>query len=124
MRILADVHISPKTVQFLNDLGIDVERSTAYLPATASDEEIIGKAIELGRAILTRDLGFPKLLITSGRFDPSLILLRTSSERLDHTHRALANARSELQAHVGHGYIVIVEDDRVRVRSLTYFLGE
>jgi hypothetical protein len=35
MRILADVHISPRTVQRLRDLGHDVVRVGESLPTTA-----------------------------------------------------------------------------------------
>ena len=39
MKLLADVHISPRTVRFLRDLGHDVVRSDEVLPANAADEE-------------------------------------------------------------------------------------
>ncbi len=41
MRLLADMHISPRTVEFLRSLGHDVVRVNAILPATASDETIV-----------------------------------------------------------------------------------
>ena len=115
IRILADIHISPKTVAFLNSIGFDAE----HLPAPAPDEDIISKASELGRAIITRDLGFPKLLVTAGRTRPSLVLLRLSFETLEHTRWALTKARAEIEEYLPQGYVVVVEDDRVRFRSLT-----
>ena len=119
IRILADIHISPKTVAFLNSIGFDAEHSTDHLPAPAPDEDIISKASELGRAIITRDLGFPKLLVTAGMTRPSSVLLRLSFETLEHTHWALTKARAEIEEYLPQGYVVVVEDDRVRFRSLT-----
>ena len=49
MRLLADVHISPRTVQFLNRIGHDVIPVQSVLPADAEDETIVLEAIELGR---------------------------------------------------------------------------
>ena len=41
MKLLADLHISPRTVVFLRSLGHEVVRVDAILPKTASDEEIV-----------------------------------------------------------------------------------
>ncbi len=41
MKLLADLHISPRTVAFLCSLGHEVVRVDAILPKTASDEEIV-----------------------------------------------------------------------------------
>ena len=56
MRLLADMHISPRTVEFLRSLGHDVVRVNEILPATASDETIVARAADEGRAVLTQDL--------------------------------------------------------------------
>lgn len=45
MRLLADVHIAPRTVQFLRSRNFDAVRVTDFLPPTASDEAIIDLAI-------------------------------------------------------------------------------
>ena len=57
MRLLADVHISPRTVQLLNEIGHDVVSVQSALPADARDEPIVKKVAELNRQVLTQDLG-------------------------------------------------------------------
>jgi predicted nuclease of predicted toxin-antitoxin system len=49
MRLLADMHISPRTVEFLRSLGHEVVRVNEILPATASDEAIVARATEESR---------------------------------------------------------------------------
>ncbi len=41
MKLLADLHVSPRTVALLRTLGHEVVRVDAILPKTASDEEIV-----------------------------------------------------------------------------------
>ena len=45
MKLLADLHISPHTVTFLESIGHDVTRVTDTLPATASDDAIVALAM-------------------------------------------------------------------------------
>jgi len=46
MKLLADVHISPRTVTFLRGLGHDVVRvGPDYLRSTVSDADIVAAAI-------------------------------------------------------------------------------
>jgi hypothetical protein len=44
MRLLADLRISPKTIQFLRSLGHDIIRVSEILPLTAADETIVVRA--------------------------------------------------------------------------------
>ena len=83
MRLLADLHIAPRTVEFLRTLGHDVLRVTDLLPATASDEAIVERAEQDGRTILTQDLDFTSIIALSGRATPSLISLRLGSAKVE-----------------------------------------
>ncbi|GAF83892.1 unnamed protein product [marine sediment metagenome] len=44
MKILADIHISPITVRFLQDLGHDAIRVNEILPSNSSDKTIVETA--------------------------------------------------------------------------------
>lgn len=59
MRLIADVHISPRTVQFLNSCGHDVVAIHSILPADSPDRDIVRMAAVLDRVVLTQDLGSP-----------------------------------------------------------------
>ena len=118
MRLLADVHISPTTVQYLNRLGHDAIRATSVLPPAAPDDDIVAKAIELGRAMLTQDLDFSDIVALSGKADPSLITLWLSDSRVENVNRVLASVLPTLEEEVDRGIIATVEDNRVRTRRL------
>lgn len=118
MKILADMHISPVTVQFLRDLGHDVVRVNEILPADTSDNTIVETAIKSERVILTQDLDFSEIIAFSGNAYPSLISLRLSSSRIEYVNLILKSALSRIKKHVKEGSIISVEDKRIRIRKL------
>ena len=79
MRLLADMHIAPRTVAFLRSLGHDVVRVDALLAPTATDEDVVTTAAREGRCVLTQDLDFSAIVALSRRVAPSVISLRLSS---------------------------------------------
>ena len=56
MRILADLHISPRTVEFLRGLGYEAARISQALDPRAADAEIAAHARTEGYVILSQDL--------------------------------------------------------------------
>ena len=118
MRIIADVHIRPGTVQHLNGLGHEIIRSIEVLPEEAPDQEIIRYARATDRVILTEDLDFTDIIALSGVTQPSLISLRLSDASMDNVNRVLEAAIPGLEELVVTGIIATVEDERVRVRQL------
>lgn len=79
LKFLADVNISPSTVNDLQKSGINIKRITDVLPATASDEEIINLSIKEGAIIVTQDLDFSDLIVQSSLAKPSVICMRLNS---------------------------------------------
>jgi predicted nuclease of predicted toxin-antitoxin system len=69
MRLLADMHISPRTVAWLRSLGHDVVRVDEVLQPTASDEAIVDRARKEGRVVLTQDLDFSAIIAVSGHIE-------------------------------------------------------
>jgi predicted nuclease of predicted toxin-antitoxin system len=118
MRLLADLHISPRTVQFLCSLGHDVRRVNEILPITSADETVVKRASEEGRAILTQDLDYSTIITLSGAKAPSLISLRLSSSRVEHVNTVLEKVLRQIEQDVLLGMIITVEDGRIRRRSL------
>jgi predicted nuclease of predicted toxin-antitoxin system len=118
MRLLADMHISPRTVEFLRTLGHDVVRVSEILLPQASDETIVSRADEHGRIILTQDLDFSAIIALTGQQSPSLVSLRLASSRVEYVNTVLAKVLPEVEEQLLAGAIVTVEDQRVRVRQL------
>ena len=118
MRLLADLHISPRTVQFLRSLGHDVLRVADLLPATASDETIVERAAQDQRVILTQDLDMTAIIALSRRQYPSLVTLRLSSVRIEFVNTVLQRTLPILEQDLLQGTLVTIEDSRVRLRRL------
>jgi predicted nuclease of predicted toxin-antitoxin system len=118
MSLLADLHIAPRTVEFLRALGHDVIRVKEVLPATADDNAVIELAARETRTILTQDLDFSAIIALSGKSAPSLISLRLSSSRIDHVNAILQKILRDIEADALLGSIIAVEDSRVRCRPL------
>ena len=76
MKFLADMPISPRTVEFLRSLGHEAVRLTDLGMAKAADEEIIDYARRNNQVILTMDLDFGGLLALKGANKPSVITFR------------------------------------------------
>ena len=118
MRLLADLHISPATVNFLRSLDHDVVRVNDILPLNASDELIIEQARQGSRIILTQDLDFSRLIAVSGESTPSLISLRLKSSRIEYVNALLSRILPELEAEGVDSSIITIEDAAIRRRSL------
>lgn len=118
MRLLADLHIAPRTVSFLNGLGHDVVRVTDLLPADTPDEVIVQRAAQERRIILTQDLDFSSIIALSGRRSPSLLSLRLSSSKVEIVNAVLQRMLPVLESDLEQGSIVTIEDQRIRLRRL------
>ena len=118
MRLLADLHIAPRTVEFLRTLGHNVCRVTDLLPANASDEEIVERAAQDRRVILTQDLDFSSIIALSGRQTPSLLSLRLNSSKVEIVNAVLQRMLPVLESELEQGALVTIEDQRVRLRRL------
>jgi len=72
IRLLADVHISPKTVADLQKQGYEIMRSSEVLPANAPDINILEFARTENWVVLTQDLDF-SMLVALSRYSSFLI---------------------------------------------------
>lgn len=118
MKILADMHISPATVQFLQALGHDTVRVNEIMPSNSSDRSIVEAARKEERVIITQDLDFSEIISFSGEKAPSLISLRLSSSRIEFVNKRLEKVLPMIESDLVKGSIVVVEDNRIRLRYL------
>jgi len=92
MRILADLHVAPRTVEFLRRIGHDVLRVSEVMDARSPDEAVVAAAAQQDRVVLTQDLDFSEIIALSGQTRPSLIILRLGSSRVEYVQATLARA--------------------------------
>jgi predicted nuclease of predicted toxin-antitoxin system len=118
-RFLADINISPRTVEELRQHGWDIVRVSAFLPSRTPDNEVLDHARRGGFALVTQDLDFSALLALSGRSQPSLITLRLSrSDPETITRKLLELALYPLDELLSEGVAITIEDSGVRFRKL------
>lgn len=118
MKFLADMGISPAIVRRLREQGHDAvhlhEQDLARLP----DADILKKAQDESRVLLTHDLDFGELLALSKQGLPSVVIFRLSDMRPENVWLHLeAILRQHSQA-LEQGALLSVGDRKVRVSAL------
>ena len=120
MRLLADMHILLRTVEFLRTVGHDVVRVSEILPPQASVERSSPDALtKTVGIVLTQDLDFSAIIALTGQQSPSLVSLRLASSRVEYVNTVLAKVPPEVEEQLLAGAIVTVEDQRVRQLPIT-----
>ena len=118
IKFIADIHISPITISELNAKGIDIKRVTEYLPANASDEQIIDAAIKNDSAIITQDLDFSNLIMNYGLKKPSIISIRIEKPFPLKVAELLIELLPKIQTELQEGSIISLSEHSFRIRKL------
>lgn len=109
MRILIDMNLTPRWVQYLNGAGHVVCHWSSVGKTAAKDAEICAYAREYGFALLTNDLDFPQILAHTSDTGPSVILLRDEPLVPEIRGRALLDALAECEKEIALGAVVSVD---------------
>jgi len=118
MKFIADIHISPQTVKSLVEKGYEVKRITEFLKPNAKDEEILDLALKEESVIITQDLDFSALLAKRGMNKPSVITLKIEVSKPARVAEMLERILPKIESELSEGSIVIVEEERMRIRKL------
>jgi predicted nuclease of predicted toxin-antitoxin system len=118
MRFLANMCISPKTVEFLRSLGCEVDRASVLGLSRSKDREIIDYAAVNSMVLITMDLDVGRIIALLGRRKPSVILLRLRKPTVENINKKLSYTLHKTMDKLERGIIVVVEEQRIRVREL------
>lgn len=118
MKFLADMGISQSTVNWLRVKGYDAIHLRDERLHKINDKEIIEKALEENRIILTCDLDFADLMAASAGISPSVIIFRLENEKPENVDRRLEQVLDDSLGMLEKGAIISVEETRHRVRLL------
>lgn len=118
MRFLADMGISPGTVQYLRQMGHDASHLTEGRRQRLEDSDILVLASQESRILLTHDLGFGDLLAASGQNLPGVVIFRLKDMRPDNVNRHLELALAAHGEALTAGAILSVSERRIRRRML------
>ncbi|MDO9287769.1 MAG: DUF5615 family PIN-like protein [Thermodesulfovibrionales bacterium] len=118
LKFIADIHISPITIEELKKRGHNIIRITEKLPPTSTDNEIIQLAYQEQAVIITQDLDFSAIIAQSGLNSPSVISLRVANAKPDMITRLLTTVLPRIEVELTEGAIVSIDEKEYRIRKL------
>ena len=118
VKILSDENISQKVVTFLKQQSIDVLDVKEQMWHGKEDEDLLEIAFLQKRFVLTHDSDFGTLAIHRGKRCFGIIYLRLKSLHPQNVIKACGRLFN-LDLSISPGTILIVEENRIRVRPST-----
>ena len=119
MRLLVDMNLTPRWVEFLVSAGYEAVHWSSVGSVSAKDEHICDFARQHIYVILTNDLDFPQILAHTKGAAPSIVLLRGEPLVPEVRSAALLSALNACERDLDQGAIVTLDWlDRQRLRVL------
>ena len=118
MKLLLDQGLPLSAAALLRDTGIDAIHVGEIAFSAAEDAEIIHRAIEEARIVVTLDADFHTLLALNEAIAPSVIRIRIERLRAQALTELLLSVINECEADLQQGAAVTVEPSRIRIRRL------
>jgi predicted nuclease of predicted toxin-antitoxin system len=110
--------VSMTTVRAVRERGHDAVHLREQALQKLPDDEILRKAVNESRIILTFDLDFGDLIAASGGRTPSTILFRMRNQTPVAVTPRLLEVIETCEEALASGALIVVEDHRYRLRSI------
>lgn len=118
MKLLLDQGLPLSAASLLRDAGIDTIHVGEIDLSAAEDGEIIQRAREDNRVVVTLDADFHTLLALNEAVSPSVIRIRIERLRAQALTELLLRTISECEEELQQGAAVTIETRRIRIRHL------
>lgn len=118
MKLLADMGVSQTVVKSLRAMDYEAKHLREEDLQCLPDALIIEKAKLEGRVILTFDLDFGDLMAASKDELPSVIIFRLKNTSPQFVFSRLLNVLQNCSEDITIGAVIIVSDERYRLRRL------
>lgn len=119
MKFLIDQNRSPRLADLLRSDGHDAVHTLELGHERTPDDELLALAASEGRVIVPSDTDFGALLALRDRRSPSVVLFRSRRTFSADSQYALLRAHlDDIAPDLEAGAVVVITDDRIRVRRL------
>lgn len=118
MRLLVDESLQQSLAIDLVAEGHDAVHVVDIGMHGRPDSDILSRAFQEDRVIVTADTDFGTLLALSGAAGPSVILLRRGGRRVPERVRTVLTVLGLVAEHLRTGAVVTVDHEQIRVRLL------
>ncbi|HPG69077.1 MAG TPA: DUF5615 family PIN-like protein [Candidatus Hydrogenedentes bacterium] len=118
MRFLVDMGVSQRVVRWLQETGHDAVHLRDQGLQRLKDQDILDKARNEGRILLTMDLDFGYLLAASRLRTPSTVIFRLEDETPKSVIERLEEVLKTCTGPLEEGAVASVRHSVVRVRKL------
>lgn len=118
MRFLVDNALSQKLAEGLRKAGHDAVHLREIGRQNAPDIEVLTRALDEDRIIISSDMDFGDLIATRELIRPSVILFRRIERKTESRLALLMKNLATIGVDLERGSIVILESSRMRIRRL------
>ena len=118
MKLLVDMNLSPRWIEWLTQARFEAVHWSSLGQHNALDVEIMAYAARHDYVVLTNDLDFSAILAVTHRQKPSVVQIRSDNLSPEAIGPQVATALAQLQSAIEEGALVNIEPLRTRVRLL------
>ena len=118
MKFLIDMGLALRTVAFLRDRGHDATHLRDEGLERLDDSDVVKKAVNEKRVILTHDLDFSRIVALGGEAIPSVVTFRLKDMRPASVNSYLLEVLNRCAHDLEKEALVSVDERAIRVRSL------
>lgn len=118
MKIIIDMNLSPRWVEFLTGAGLKCSHWSALGEPAAPDTEIMAYAAQHACIVLTHDLDFSAILAATGAAKPSVVQIRAGDLSVEAIGAQIVTAMRQFHEELSSGALISVETARMRARVL------
>ncbi|MFN0020427.1 MAG: DUF5615 family PIN-like protein [Pirellulaceae bacterium] len=118
LKIVVDMNLSPDWVPVFQSEGWQSAHWSTVGDPKATDPEIMSWAVSKGYSVFTHDLDFGTTLALTRAIGPSVVQLRSQDVVPSACERFVVAAIRQHESELLQGAILVIDDQRLRVRLL------